>query len=381
VYLAMELLSGRTLRAELDRRQARGRRVEADEVVWLAEGVLASLVDAHARGLVHRDLKPSNVYLHLGVGATPVVKVCDFGVVKVLDGGLSTHDHARGTPAYMSPEQATPGAPIDGRSDLYSLGVILYELLTGRRPFHGDNALQLMRSHGEVEVPPIQDAHVPPALAALVMRALAKRPDGRFADARAMAEAVRALGVEPRAIGLDRDDATATVDPPARAEAALASLDAPALPAANGSRRREAPTTREVSLEVPRPRARRWVWALVAAGAALALALGGGSRLGPSASVAPSASLATPGTSTAARARPESSRPESSRPEFARPEFARPDLMQPDAARPEPAVEPTDAKPTDPGAAEPRATPPRPRRPAPRAPAKAEDTLPFPIER
>jgi serine/threonine-protein kinase len=168
---------------------------------------------AHDLGVLHRDLKPENIMVVRGKGddgqPVDIVKVCDFGIAKIVDpsaeaseeGGRrhTTRGMVVGTPAYMSPEQARGGA-LDGRSDLYTVGVILYELLTGQVPFDGGSPLDIVLKHVS-EAPSPPSFHTPavdPRLEALCMKALSKDPADRFQDAREMRLALRsALGLSP----------------------------------------------------------------------------------------------------------------------------------------------------------------------------------------
>jgi serine/threonine-protein kinase len=202
LYLVMELVRGEPLRALVDRGPLGPRRA-----LVIARQVLEALAYAHARGFVHRDLKPDNVMI-ARVGDPgrewEQVKLVDFGLVKVIGdaadevgaGKLTQTGVVFGTPAYMSPEQAL-GRPVDGRTDLYALGIVLFEMLVGRPPFPDGDPMTLMRLHISQAPPRLADA-VPgaaatwatPALEALVARALAKRPDDRFAGATAMIAAL-----------------------------------------------------------------------------------------------------------------------------------------------------------------------------------------------
>jgi serine/threonine protein kinase len=200
VYMVMELVRGVSLRKALDQGALGARRS-----LVLARQVLEGLAHAHARGLVHRDLKPENVMLVTEgePGATfETVKLLDFGLVKLvgdaaLDLGsdkLTRTGIVFGTPAYMAPEQAL-GRPVDGRADLYALGAVLFEMLTGQRPFRGEDPLQVMRAQVAEPAPELgslagAQAWCTPALASLVARALAKRPEQRFASAEEMIAAL-----------------------------------------------------------------------------------------------------------------------------------------------------------------------------------------------
>jgi serine/threonine-protein kinase len=152
LFLAMELLEGEMLSSRIKRDGP----LDVLFATRTACGVLRSLDEAHARGIVHRDLKPDNIFLAKVHGVQPdeseVVKVVDFGIAKIRDGergidALQTQEGTVfGTPRYMSPEQAQ-GKPIDGRSDLYAVGVLLFHMLTGRPPFTDDDAVIVMAHH------------------------------------------------------------------------------------------------------------------------------------------------------------------------------------------------------------------------------------------
>ncbi len=195
-FLVMELLDGRTLADELRERLRRGEVFTEMEALAIADAVLRSLAEAHEKGLIHRDVKPHNIFLHEVHGDDPTVKVLDFGIAHSAElaaqNALTHTGQVLGTPSYMSPEQAQ-GMAIDRRSDLYSVGVVLYELVTGTTPFAGNTPVSTLYQHVNEPPPPLRDrARVllsEPFIAA-VERALAKRPQDRFADASSMRQAL-----------------------------------------------------------------------------------------------------------------------------------------------------------------------------------------------
>ena len=184
LYLAMRFLRGGTLRDLLQRGF-----IPLPEAVDLFNQVALALGYAHRRGIIHRDLKPSNILIDNEHNAY----LADFGLAKVLGGSsqLTTTGSIIGTPAYMSPEQLR-GDPINHRSDVYSLGVILYHMLVGRPPFEALTTFSLIYQHVEKTPPPLREFNpqVPPEVEAIVLRALAKNPDERFDSSEQMAEAV-----------------------------------------------------------------------------------------------------------------------------------------------------------------------------------------------
>ena len=166
--------------------------LSAARAMHVAEQTLEGLVAAHAAGIYHRDIKPANLL----VGEGDQVKIVDFGLAS-----MSHSSHSRltqsgilvGTPEYISPEQIT-GTEVDARSDLYSLGVVLYEAMSGKQPFSGANAVNVLFQHLEASVPPLSSvaAGIPPAVNDVVMRAMSRHPQDRHPTAVAMLEAVRA---------------------------------------------------------------------------------------------------------------------------------------------------------------------------------------------
>jgi serine/threonine-protein kinase len=194
-FLVMDLLDGESLGSLLERETT----LAPSRVRFVAAQVLSALEAAHARGVVHRDLKPDNVYLTSVSGVADLVKLLDFGIARLTEGDgdqkMTATGQVLGTPAYMSPEQAR-GKPVDARSDLYALGVVMYEALSGRMPVNGSNYHELMFAIvGEMPTPLAQLVpDLDPALVAVVERAMAKDPNARYASAAEMRAALDALG-------------------------------------------------------------------------------------------------------------------------------------------------------------------------------------------
>jgi len=183
-YIAMELVHGRELREYFEKNE---RFATADAVRILSQ-ILAALGYSHRLGVVHRDIKPSNIFL-LPDGT---VKVADFGIAHIESSELTQVGTVLGTPAYMSPEQIL-GLPVDGRSDLFSVGVILYQFLTGERPFTGNATITMRKVLEEDPLPPSRfNVQIPGAMDAVVRKALAKKPEERFQSAEEFATALDA---------------------------------------------------------------------------------------------------------------------------------------------------------------------------------------------
>jgi serine/threonine-protein kinase len=231
VYLAMEFLDGRDLLALIRQDWPLPDARIADLLVQ----ALSAIGVAHGRGIIHRDLKPENIMV-LAIpeddGPRDLVKVCDFGIAKLTDprafstasgkGPLTSSGAVVGTPEYMSPEQAR-GDVLDARSDIYSMGIILYQMLTGRVPFTAENALGVVLKQ-VIDIPTAPSAVVPgvnPRLEAICLRAMAKSPDGRYASAREMRGDLRASvsggsGGSPSRPRFDSDPAILGTLPTAR---------------------------------------------------------------------------------------------------------------------------------------------------------------------
>jgi hypothetical protein len=191
LYIAMEHLSGASLSSVIGRDGP----LAPERAVRIAQQVVRGLAHAHERGIVHRDLKPDNVMLVAEDDEDDVVKILDFGIAQIRSASkLTSAGQTLGTPLYMAPEQFVAGE-IDARADLYALGAMTFESLTGAPPFEAATMVDLARAHA-LEAPPsvrTRRADVDPALDAIVTRLLAKAPDDRFPSARAVGDALRAL--------------------------------------------------------------------------------------------------------------------------------------------------------------------------------------------
>jgi len=180
LYLVMELLEGRSLADQYDVHGA----MEVPRVVDLLLPVCAALATAHEEGIVHRDLKPDNIFLAKARHGAIQPKLLDFGISKLTrQGGRSlTEQEILGTPDYMSPEQIRETSTVDGRTDQYALGVLLYEGATGRRPFVGDDLQELLDAilNGRAPKPSSLVPAIPPGFEAVVLQAMARKADDRF---------------------------------------------------------------------------------------------------------------------------------------------------------------------------------------------------------
>lgn len=212
-YFVMEFLTGRALNAPSEN----GQRMPIDRVLHVARQLGEGLAAAHSAGIVHRDLKPDNIFLIERGAEKDFVKILDFGIAKVStsEGKLTRAGAVFGTPHYMSPEQAA-GASVDHRGDIYSVGVILFELISGKVPFEADNFMGVLTQHMYKPPPSLRDALadpeiLPEGLEAIVKKCLAKRPEQRYGS---MAEFVAdidkvAAGLRPAAARDRSEDWTA----------------------------------------------------------------------------------------------------------------------------------------------------------------------------
>jgi eukaryotic-like serine/threonine-protein kinase len=188
--LVCELLEGESLQQILERQAP-----TQQQAMEVMSQVLDALSYAHARGIIHRDISPANIF----VSAGGTVKIIDFGLAKAAtDLRLTREGSPIGAAHYMSPEQIRGAQDIDARTDIYSCGVVLYELLTGKKPFEGDNAFDIMKAQTEQTPPSPMEANpqISTALSEIVLRALAKKPEARFQSADALLLALREVPAE-----------------------------------------------------------------------------------------------------------------------------------------------------------------------------------------
>ena len=186
IYIAMEYLQGQPFNEVI-----RSGRLSIEKIIDIALQIANALGYAHEKGIVHRDIKPSNIILT----DEGNVKLTDFGIARAEDSNAAQQTQAGvilGTPFYMSPEQVM-GKRADGRSDLFSLGVILYELIVGRKPFKGDHFTAIFRAiTDDIPVAPLKiDASIPQSLSDLIMKALSKNPNERFQTSKEMGDALK----------------------------------------------------------------------------------------------------------------------------------------------------------------------------------------------
>jgi len=240
-YMAMEYLEGYTLHRAI--RQVG--HLPEERTAHIARQICRSLREAHSLGVVHRDLKPANVYL-LEHGDEPdFVKVLDFGLVKDVKSvdaeELTQAGLFMGSPKYMAPEQIQ-GGDVDARTDIYALGVMMYEMITGKVPFDNAKSIEILMSHVKDEIPPIRKmnpaARVSAAMEEAVFRSLAKDPNDRFRSMDEVLAALKRLGPttapEPSASSLSVDSSSSTGSGPSASRIVRGAGAALAVPAGVG---------------------------------------------------------------------------------------------------------------------------------------------------
>jgi serine/threonine-protein kinase len=199
-FLVMEFVEGRTLADALKN----GERFTLDRVCEIGQQLAEALGYAHRQGVIHRDIKPANILLTARqVYGSERPRITDFGIAKLMQSEITTTGQLLGTPAYMPPEQFT-GAPIDGRADLFSLGVILYSLASGEQPFPGETmtAVSYKVVHTEPVPPAKLNPTIPAGLEAVILKCLAKNPANRYQTGEALAQDLAALRTNPNATAL-----------------------------------------------------------------------------------------------------------------------------------------------------------------------------------
>ncbi len=234
-YIAMELIDG------VPMNELRDEELSLEDLLTLIDQVLAALAYTHARGIIHRDVKPENIIVSRGrAGASPTTKLLDFGFARVEDDQdpklTQVHGDAFGTPQYMAPEQASGKGQVGPPTDVYALGVVLYEFLSGQPPFTGAHGMAVALKHLMEEVPPLvarPHLTMPPGLTAVVDKALRKEPHERFATAGEMRRALvpfRAAGAQADALRQEPSSAAAQRIALAAGTAAATGAPGPAAP-------------------------------------------------------------------------------------------------------------------------------------------------------
>ena len=188
-FLVMDFVTGRTLRSVMQEG-----RLEVPRALRIIQQLLAGLAHAHAQGIVHRDLKPENLILSTEEGLDEHLRILDFGLAKLRDGPQMTAGMAVGTPSYMSPEQSGADGAIDARTDLYTVGIVLYELLTTKKPFQSENVGELILMQREAPPPHARESvpELSKEMDGLIWKAMSKLPEDRFQSAGEMAAALEA---------------------------------------------------------------------------------------------------------------------------------------------------------------------------------------------
>jgi len=252
-YIAMEFIQGVTLQRVLNEQSI----LPVEQVLDLSRQICAGLDYAHSHRIIHRDVKPANIMIE----PDGRVKIMDFGIAKSEGAQLTTAGQVLGTPNYMSPEQVK-GRPLDGRSDLWSFGVILYEMVTGEKPFTGQNVTTIIyKIVNENPIPPKElDSSIHPGLSAIIQRALAKQPDQRYQKGADLVHHLinyRSIGVDTASLPTDTGEAHVPAAPAAPAPKAqpAAAAPAPAKPAAPAPAKAAAAVAKPAAGAAPKPSA------------------------------------------------------------------------------------------------------------------------------
>ena len=243
LFLAMEFLEGKSLQDLVEQQTV----LPVETIVPMYEQVCSALDHAHAHKIIHRDIKPANIMI-LDSG---LVKVTDFGIAKMMSTGMTQAGQILGTPNYMSPEQVK-GRQIDGRSDIFALGVVLYELVTGEKPFGGQNITTVIyKIINENPIPPRElDASIHPGLSFVIQKALAKNPDERYQTCRELAEDLK---IYKKLGGMQAPSATVIVRVPTLGASTAETAKAPPVQPAPVQVVPEYPSSRPLSVQVIPP--------------------------------------------------------------------------------------------------------------------------------
>jgi serine/threonine-protein kinase len=244
-YLVMEYVGGRTLRKIID-----GGALPAVRALTIARQITAGLAHAHAQGITHRDVKPANIMISEEIGTGEHVRILDFGLARLRGAGgrdATQSNVVVGTPNYMAPEQTVGGGTIDARTDIYAVGVVMFEMIVGERPFQAEDTLALLGMHRAAPIPRIEDrvregTELPEGLQDVIEKAMAKSPDDRYQSAIELAEAIDGMigrptvatdprghqivrqsdtAIAPTLLDLSSRDAVATTISPARMRARI----------------------------------------------------------------------------------------------------------------------------------------------------------------
>ncbi|HSK03954.1 MAG TPA: serine/threonine-protein kinase, partial [Kofleriaceae bacterium] len=246
-YLVMEYVGGRTLRKIID-----GGALPAVRALAIARQIAAGLAHAHAQGITHRDVKPANIMISEEIGTGEHVRILDFGLARLRGAGgrdATQSNVVVGTPNYMAPEQTVGGGTIDARTDIYAVGIVMFEMVVGERPFQAEDTLALLGMHRAAPIPRIEDrvregTELPEGLQDVIEKAMAKSPEDRYQSAIELAEAIDGMigrptvptdprghqivrqadptAVAPTLLDLSSRDAVATTISPARMRARTA---------------------------------------------------------------------------------------------------------------------------------------------------------------
>ena len=276
-YMVMEYLQGNDLAAEIEKRG----KIPPPEAVSYVLQACSALAEAHGLGIVHRDLKPANLFLTRRPDGTECIKVLDFGISKMAapgsnDAGLTRTQSSMGSPLYMSPEQMTSSKNVDARADIWSMGVVLYELLSGTSPFLGETLPEVCAKILQETPAPLTSAEIPAELAAVVQRCLQKSPAARFASMGELAAALVPFANEEGRIAAKRIRRLQGGPDASISRPSLPLVSAPAISVAAPGAVTNASV--ETSIPINQPRSRTPLFVALG-GVVLLLLVGGGMAL------------------------------------------------------------------------------------------------------